>query len=218
MNYQEFSHPPLTEGVEEWLYFHGSNGEGFIGYLPNVFPQKYLTLYTFGSKYRAFINDWVCTIPIQIGLRTNYSEALHKERACKCSTDDNLRVYSVLTKTPPKLLESWPSFIWPHYNTKSALVGVILPDVRQVINSENWPSILSVSNVTTLDVIGVDIAPELNQRYRQHKFHPGRQISVKTIEGPRTLKIAENWDDRLKREFPLAVRKWNDVLDIIEDK
>ncbi|MDD5147475.1 MAG: hypothetical protein PHV63_02960 [Candidatus Daviesbacteria bacterium] len=120
------------------------------------------------------------------------------------------------SKAPPW---DWPCFIYGP-NTVTALLGLHLNDLRGYSIEPAIPPLDSFPTGIHVNTVGFQVIDFL----RVKQVLPGRIITVETTlverkeERERTLRVAEDWQQRLQEVTPFMFRSWNEVLDVIEEK
>lgn len=182
----------LNEEELSWLEENGGSGEGIIiciAPILGVHQRNGKTIVTYSIGESDFAE-------FRVGEKTNMPP-------------EGFQGQSLLTPREPTFEKNLPAFFWPSRLHEAALVGLHFNDFLRIESSpynSNFQMVRAKAFLT-LDLMGLMIPPL------------GRKIAVNTILGGlRTLKIAENWQDRLRKTMPFGFRKWDEVLDVIEEK
>ena len=115
-----------------------------------------------------------------------------------------------------------PLFLFTNTRLVSALVGAHNHDLTQLERSDSSPFVLAkAAGLLMLDVLGWASSPPRMAYLRVNGIDnivmAERRMTVLTKGGKRTLTVAEDWQTRIRRYFPLRVNCWNDVLDMIQE-
>lgn len=209
----------LTESELNWLEKDGGSSEGIILCLPSIvtpsIPEGIAT------------NDSVKSSPDYAEFRVGQKTDMPPRPYCRAFSlfSQGLRIVTG---------ERWPLFLTANRETQAALVGLHLNDYLNLISVSSLyhesEFRVEAKAFLTIDLMTAKIPSEIEEKlhelYRSKRSNgflslPSelREFAIETtLGGMRRLRIAEDWQEKLREARPFEFRKWDEVLDVIEEK
>lgn len=193
-NLEILTRTPLSEQELNWLKENGGNGEGII-----LSATGIVDLFSGGKAVYFWLRSEEKPPPSYL-----LEQCWIGEKSVYAPSDSVLEGESLLAHSDEGK-ENWPLFL---AHREVSLVGLHLNDFRGVNSHRFRPAhqVVRATGFRLIDILTLDYVP----------IGKEREIVIKTTSGGlRMIKVAEDWQGRLKKARPFRFRNWNEVLDVI---
>lgn len=199
-----------TEEELNWLKENGGSGEGIILCL---FPVTW----TYYADFSKLAPDG--SIESSLDYPAPDFRVGEKANINMNKSPEGYPLESLLVEADDDFKKNWPRFLQPlgsiYPPHVALLAGVHLNDFLKINFSKD---LLGTRAVLAIDLLKT-VPPEFDKTSKENFYLLGRKITVETIlGGRRTLMVAEDWQERLREAMSFRFRKWDEVLDVIEEK